>query len=229
MTPKEKPILFSGPMVRAILEGHKTMTRRLVRWPKWCDPSTAEEDGDRFVAICKSTGCFSEIAPPYAGGDVLWVRETFAIQQNVEDEPPPFNDGRPTLRRPEGCDDGPLWMQAHYKATDPAPELAYQDTNEPCVRWKPSIHMPRWASRLTLRVVEVRNPERVQDIGKDGRKAKDVLAEGISERAIAREREWFHPDDSPAIAFKRVWDHVNGDGAWDRNDWVWPIRFEVTP
>ncbi len=206
MTPKEKPILFSGPMVRAILAGRKTMTRRLVRWPKWCDPSTAEEDGDRFVAICKSTGCFSEIPPPYAVGDVLWVRETWADTRGTHFDKP-----------------------IYYKADVMPGSDADTARINAGVKWKPSIHMPRWASRLTLRVVEVRKPERVQDIGKDGRKAKDVLAEGISERAIAREREWFHPDDSPAIAFKRVWDHVNSDGAWDRNDWVWPIRFEVLP
>ena len=90
----------------------------------------------------------------------------------------------------------------------------------------PSIHMPRWASRITLEVTDVR-VERVQDIGKDGSIARDILAEGIPQSAIDIQHKWFHPDDSPAIAFSQLWDSTNAKRGfdWESNPWVWVVGF----
>ena len=133
MTMKEHPILFSTPMVRAILEGRKTKTRRVAK------PETV-----RLIEECMGDPLFSlnvglhlkRIKPPYAVGDRFWVRETFA----------PFV--------------GAMGRGAIYKADD-----VHATPLEMCLgnKWRPSIHMPRWASRITLEVTGVR-AQRLQDI-----------------------------------------------------------------
>jgi len=143
-----------------------------------------------------------EVKAPYAVGDILWVRETFVVESNfnLDSEsayPPPFSDGRPISRH-----DNPLygayWEQCHYRATDKAPELCYDDCDEPCCRWKPSIHMPRWAARLFLEVTNVR-AQRVQE---------------ITEADIAREGFRFVFNDPmcyPAeYYFKQTWNSIYG-------------------
>jgi hypothetical protein len=207
---KERPILFSGQMVRAILDGRKTQTRRIVNDRKCggalmmgldrSDCEWEEHDGasQRQHGMCFrwGGGNGTYIHCPYGyPGDRLWVRETWADSQ---------------------CDTSDGKKIAIYRADGERPVR---------VRWRPSIYMPRWASRITLEITGVR-VERVHDIGKDGRKAKNVLAEGILPAAIDREREWFHADDAPAIAFSRLWNEVNGKDAWERNDWVWALTFK---
>jgi len=130
---KEHPIIFSGEMVRAILAGRKTQTRRVIRRTH--------------------PGHLSRPACPFGSpGDKLWVRETFCIESNLETAPeyePPFDDGRP-VRRVDDEGEGSYWQQCHYRATDPTPEMDI-GTGEPGVRWSPPIYMPRWASRITLK------------------------------------------------------------------------------
>jgi hypothetical protein len=84
--------------------------------------------------------------------------------------------------------------------------------------------MPRSASRLNLEITSVK-VERLHEIGKDGRRAADVLAEGITREQIAHLEEIFHPDDSPALAFGSLWDSINGKGSWKANPWVWVVCF----
>jgi hypothetical protein len=91
-----------------------------------------------------------------------------------------------------------------------------------------AIHMTRWASRITLEITGVR-VERLHEIGKDGRKAHDVLAEGITREQIEQQQKFFHPDDSPALAFAALWEQINGkrEGcSWRDNPWVWVIEFK---
>ena len=90
-------------------------------------------------------------------------------------------------------------------------------------RWVPSIFMPRWASRLTLRVTDVR-VERVQEIS-----GEDVLAEGVQMRHIEKWEEWLHRDDAAVVAFGELWDSINGKRpgcAWGDDPWVWAVTFE---
>ncbi len=191
----EKPILFSGEMVRAILDGRKTQTRRIV----------------------KGTKC------PYGKtNDRLWVRETHAIESNLRvlpanQYPPPFSDGRPTSWRHD-AEIGDYWLQCHYRATDPRPELACEHEacgNDPCRRvWRPSIHMPRWASRIQLEITGLRM-ELLQDISDE-----DAKSEGIE----TPER----PDDLGAysIGFAVLWNQINGKKhPWASNPWVWVVEF----
>ena len=220
---KERPILFSGPMVRAILAGNKTQTRRVVKpQPPECAEALRDIPGTPrwYAAYAHADTEFStEYRPlgsdqqhnwrcPYGQpGDRLWVRETFALEHCAEyGQQPPHSDGRPIKY---GIDhDEPRWIQPHYKATDMTPELAYDDTDQPCCRWKPSIHMPRWASRITLEVKDIR-VERLQDISE-----ADAIAEGRS-LTVGDERGYF----------PETWEAINGAGSWAANPWVWVIEF----
>ena len=154
----DRPIIFSAPMVRALLDGRKTQTRRLA-WRYPADPENGEFQGQ--------ASSWQHVRP----GDRLWVREAFAAGRAGNE------------------------VVALYRATDE--QIAEMLTG---VRWRPSIHMPRWASRITLTVTNVRR-QRLQDIS-----ATDATAEGVPEHEGMR---W---------AFHMIWDGLHGDGAWDAID-----------
>jgi len=229
---KERPILFSAPMVRAILEGRKTVTRRAVkpqpevrmvdmigpmltfknkRGGHWLYPNAKAQ----IIADC-----------PYGKpGDRLWVRETwycdhFEVQQGPYLQPADMHD------LDQSREDGELV----YAADGLAPYEQDQPT------WKPSIHMPRWASRILLEITDVR-VERLQDITEE-----QALAEGIVGVPFRPDDGWpictgymVGPDDgktglqtTAAKAFAGLWDSVGGN--WNANPWVWVVEFKrVTP
>lgn len=215
---RERPILFSGEMVRAILEGRKTQTRRII------NPQPAS--GVRREVFSKtgfSDGHGRTLRTPYVPAELLWVRETFVLESSreygSEGYPPPFNDGRP-VNWVEDEDWGRYWEQPHYRATDPVPELAYDDTNEPTCRWGSPIHMPRWASRITLEITEVR-VQRLQAVSPD-----DVLAEGMRPNAGGG---WGPEGRLGSVpGFADLWDSINAKRApWSSNPWVWAITFKA--
>lgn len=219
----ERPIIFSGEMVRAILDGRKTQTRRAMKpQPTPYHDSTLTWKGD---VIWQSGRLLDGVASPYGKpGDQLWVRETFTLQRCVELEQPPFNDGRPTQWRDEADVDGysSCWVQPHYRATDPVPDLCCERRNcRQCAEndygphWKPSIHMPRWASRITLDITDVR-VERLQDISED-----DARAEGCRGNATTA---W--GCEGLIEDYCCLWESINGPGSWDANPWVWVIDFQ---
>ncbi|WP_291163363.1 hypothetical protein [Gemmatimonas sp. UBA7669] len=190
---KERPILFSGQMVRAILDGRKSMTRRVVKPPKRTDlrlrPNdigcTVRDDG----AIWHDA--FGWLHCPYGvPGDLLWVRETFA----------PFSTGGAVYRA-----DKPRFSPDAHEVVGGS--------------WHPSIYMPRWASRLTLRITDVR-VERLQDISAD-----DCRAEGHPTDWSRSPAPEVH-DDAARDWYRDLWDSINGSGAWDANPWVWVVAFE---
>lgn len=216
---KERPILFSAPMVRALLAGTKTQTRRAVKLPRRLaggDLAAAFADklwgGTPGLHVPMPDETVQRLRNPWYWPEPsrLWVRETFVLQSNVEDEPPPFADGRP-IKRGDG-DYESSWWQPHYRATDPAPELYYEDSEDPACRWRPSIFMPRWASRITLEVTGVR-AERLQDISRG-----DAMDEGCPFPNMAK-----GPD--PRRWYADLWEQINGPGSWDANPWVWVIAF----
>lgn len=197
---KERPILFSGPMVRAILEGRKTQTRRIIKGAAMeADlPSELQEsyeiEGRLFVAPDQHW-IVTEKPVRYAVGDRLWVRESFNVTWGSE---------------------------ALYKADGgSAYDAGY--SSEP--KWKPSIHMPRWASRITLEVTAVK-VERLQDISEE-----DAQAEGAPVQfrtAIGQEvgpREYKIPN-SHRGGFANLWNQINGSYAWELNPWVVAVTFK---
>jgi hypothetical protein len=197
MSIKERPILFSGPMVLAILEGRKCQTRRVVKHVTHPDCPYLDLAG-------------MAVACPYGQpGDRLWVREAFA--------------------------GGGHGQRVVYRADEPS---------YPAYRWRPSIHMPRCASRITLEITGVR-VERLNDISE-----ADAISEGI--KALSKDggrtikygipdrdglpgndddgwhwRNWM-PDAT--LAYRQLWNQINGHDSWDANPWVWVLEFrKVTP
>lgn len=202
---KERGILFNGDMVRAVLDGRKTKIRRIIKpQPIW----VAEPNVPFNTSDADPKGIIN--CPFGVVGDRLWVRETFALEHRVNyGQKPPFDDGRPIKY------DEYTWMQPHYRATDPTPELDYEDGDGPKVKWTPSARMPRWASRINLEITGVR-VERLQDISEE-----DAKAEGSDPLLV--------PPDGGSMphveGFCADWELIYGAGSWDKNPFVWVIEF----
>lgn len=216
----ERPILFNGAMVRAILEGRKTVTRRVVKpqyiGENWSvrpatDPRSAGHSHDWWLPTGERPYSALPRCPFGAPGDRLWVRETWYCDH--------FEVMSGPYLKPDDLDvsEAREYGALVYAADGLTPYEAEQPV------WKPSIHMPRWASRIQLEIAAVR-VERLQDITRS-----DIRAEGLqcppelaSDDISPNYRDWY-----PA-AFKELWNSTGGD--WDANPWVWVVEFKrVTP
>lgn len=186
----DRPIIFSGPMVRALLEGRKTQTRRVLKpQPAPGSYRLSMYDPKGFAAFGHDASAFKEkVRLPYAPGDRLYVRE--AIDK---------------VSVPGSVD-----YRADYEA-------AFGDGRG--LGWHPSIHMPRWASRLTLTVTEVR-VQRLQDISE-----ADAFAEGCVRWGMDSPQGSVHY--TVVEDFKRLWNSLHGTEAWDANPWVVALTFTV--
>jgi len=214
---KERPILFSGPMVRAILDGRKTMTRRIVKpQPDSNINPVCIEDIEghpwQWASLESRAWC------PYGSiGDRLWVRETWLPLDSDH-----YHERGPRDRLVDNRK-YPLRNGAAYAA-----ETSGDSDSERCrielgYKWRPSIHMPRWASRMTLEITDVR-VERLCSITED-----DAIREG----APATENPDFDLDDpaddleySHLAGFIQLWETINGPGSWLANHWVWVLVFK---
>lgn len=231
---KERPILFSGPMVSAILDGRKTMTRRVMKPKKSTERFVFENKAFSRYKFSKmwsnidgqycaffETGPTEDSAYGYAEsfecpygqpGDRLWVKETY--QEAI------VNGKAGHIYRAD-----PLWASS---------TKAFRGFN-----WKPSIFMPRKASRITLEITNVR-VERLNDISDE-----DALCEGVREENVIvgascaggmhrelTEYRYFYDGgyeegyDDIVTAFKALWESINGPGSWDVNPWVWVVEFK---
>ncbi|MEK6849805.1 MAG: hypothetical protein AABY01_04540 [Nanoarchaeota archaeon] len=205
----DRPILFSGPMVRAILAGRKTVTRRVVRKPA---RATALSWGEAMAEAVRrgwrgaqkrgpEDGIEWRCSCPYgATGDRLWVREAHC---------PLDMPHSPWPDLPHRC--GGDGQTAHYR----------EGFDRTAPRWRPSIHMPRWASRLTLEIVSVRI-ERLQAITN-----QEARAEGVEPDDIALEDGGERGPDYRG-PFRDLWDQINGERpgcSWAESPWVWRIEF----
>jgi len=209
----ERGILFSGPMVRAILDGRKTQTRRVVE-SRRISPHGAFWDHGAYEPYCvavnhwafrlrqrtclpsEDTGQYCQFDCPYGGiGDRLWVRETFAAFA-----------------------DGDLFFAADFVKGGRVCVPVHADDDPKSWRWTSSRFMPRKYSRLTLEVTGVR-VERVQDISE-----QDAHAEGIPRVCAGGACEcWSAVQD-----FAQLWDSINGNRyPWAGNPWVWVLNFKV--
>lgn len=199
---KERPILFSGPMVRAILDGGKTQTRRVVKrsgdmefdkndphyGPYWLAYAAGDAEGEDAKVRC----------PHGTPGDRLWVRETWAVQHEYD------------AAAPSEIGVSARW---HYAATEDLGGL----------RKRPSIFLPRRGSRILLEITDVR-VQRLQEISE-----QDARAEGVTEYAgkwwdgsPVAGGKW----NAPTEAFRGLWESINGPGSWHANPWVWAITFQ---
>ena len=218
---KEHPIIFSGPLIPAILDGRKSVTRRVIkRQPPegagevfaWFEPDLPNDmkaqeglyyrDGAGLKFLCT--------CPYGVAGDRLWVRETHVLEDGANCYMPEVpTDGRP-YREEDIHGDFGRRIIPHYRAAEPEPHIVpldQVDEGDDRTRWRPSIHMPRWAARIILEVTDVR-VERVQEI---------TLAQAIAE-------------GFPSIeAFRVYWDKLNAKRGfgWDMNPWVWVVGFRL--
>ncbi|MFI8572069.1 hypothetical protein ACIGEO_11175 [Stenotrophomonas bentonitica] len=194
---RERPILFNGAMVRAILAGQKTQTRRAVKGIAldWLGKAQFTPE---YVA---SPG--NDLCPFGQAGDRLWVRESFTDLRGTGIE------HRPNI-------DGPIQRYAYSADTRPgAPgDYARKDYG---IKWRPSIHMPREACRLVLEITAVRI-ERLQDISEDG-----ALAGGVDHFAVGMALAT-GVDCAARALFREMWERAGGD--WDSNPWVWVVEFK---
>jgi hypothetical protein len=216
---KERPILFSGPMVRAILEGAKTQTRRVVKpQPPWWAEKVHEwaQDGAQWRGQV-ADAIWTMRCPYGQSGDQLWVREAWATIVQYDDLKP--------SEIPKGTARWPVtYYAAHPKSA------SWNSCHRGRIR--PSIFMPRWASRVMLEVTGVR-VERVQDIS-----CADAEAEGCPMENYHDTRESIKDERGaliqsgrigPPAWFSHLWDSINAKRGfgWDINPWVWVIEFEV--
>jgi len=196
--PALRPILFSAPMVRALLAGTKTQTRRPLRSGTWWTP---EHGVIRMAPAGLACTGFALVPCPYGKpGDRLWVRETFA---KIDGQTQP-------------------WIETDYRATYKH-GARLGDALGIKKRWTPAIHMPRAASRITLEVTSVR-VDRLQDISEADACAEGVDLQprlvGYSKASGCR----WGPQD-PRAAFCDLWEQINGRGSWEANPWVWVVEF----
>ena len=208
---RERPILFSGPMVRAILEGRKTMTRRAVKL-QTAPTEYPQGGGAKFVQISgkqywwnsqKDHPAHVTKACPYGQpGDRLWVREAFSQH--------------------------PQFADLAYRADGEEFEDSHGFLWEP--KWKPSIHMPRSASRILLEITAVR-VERLHDISE-----ADAQAEGVERVVVGSGWRRYCDPDSEEVgvppcgdarrSFRSLWKYINGAESWNSNPWVWVVEFK---
>lgn len=214
---KERPILFSGPMVQAILNGTKTQTRRVVKpqptqlgFGRNCIVDAYCKPAPFPLAYYERHGAYwNSSAPlkmPYGKpGERLWVRETWApgdwmVFGTAKEDP------ETVLYK---ADKSAL----HWDGRAMALPLDTYAFNWQAVRWRPSIHMPRWASRITLEITAVR-VERLQDISRG-----DCMAEGCPFPNLAGKTD-------PVAWYRELWESINGPHSWDDNPWVWVVEFK---
>lgn len=229
---KERPILFSAPMVRAILEGKKTVTRRTIK-PQPVLDCVRNEDGSghcrwlwKGEPLSQIGKAFYNMSPYGAPGDWLWVRETFrpVYCLDMADGIQYRADGQMCVAnvedRADGCRHHRMNQAFHWNAC--IEEGWDEETESNNQKWMPSIHMPKWAARILLEVVSVR-AERLQDITQC-----DAIAEGMppSHPSVDRISQGFGYPDFSRSAFAQTWDACYGKGAWDANPWVWRVEFK---
>ncbi|NBK32428.1 hypothetical protein [Pseudomonas aeruginosa] len=222
---KERPILFTGPMVRAIIEGRKTVTRRVMKYQPHEDASVTvgnynvtvvdrhgeQQPGPEAFGAWWSDGERGCICPHGEPGDRLWVREAWAADAQVDAiAPSDLSQGEP------------IWYPADLSVRQTGCSMISKG------RVRPSIHMPRWASRILLEITAVR-VERLQDISEE-----QALAEGVRGEQCDHARQacadigcW---GDTAKGAFGFLWESLNGEGSWAANPLVWVVEFKrVTP
>jgi len=211
---KERPILFQPPMVRAIMEGRKTVTRRIVpaKIVHECEGnepycfSVYDKYGRQYYDEREGQPLTLADLPQYnrfgKPGDILWVRETWSYRPPID----PEQD----------------WQSYYYKADDSG------ELTDLGVKWKPSIHMPRTACRLRLLITSIL-VERLQDITEEDAKREGapmyVPGHGVITKSDLQSDPGYSNYINYRMGFEDLWKHINGPDSWKRNDWVWRIEF----
>jgi hypothetical protein len=207
---KERPILFNSEMVRAVLSGQKTQTRRLVKPQPHSEIQDITHNNSKSCWFWWQNGLVGDsFSCPFGDpGDRLWVRETWAWS------------GDRTVAESDRVERGEVWYCADPKRTHGG------------IGWRPSIHMPRWASRITLEITEVR-VQRLRDISEEDAKAEGVkpydcpVSRSLMKAVGADRGERALKPCPYTSGFAKLWDEITQPGdRWADNPWVWAINFK---
>lgn len=203
---KERPVIFNGEMVRAIIDGRKTQTRRVIKNQRMGDcwsvkpaevPLYERHSHDWWLPTGTKPYSALPVCPFGQGGDQLWVRETFMDLTGTGIEA--------TTGKFEGFT---------YRADTPAGSYGDEVRKEYGLKWTPSLHMPRKACRILLEITAVR-VERLNDISESDARAEGVMPKpGAAERLVGGK-----------LAFAELWASIYGHENWRANPWVWVIEF----
>jgi hypothetical protein len=218
---RERPIIFGAAMVRAILEDRKWMTRRVVKpapnWGNW--PHRSDDEW-----LCAMGG--DRRRCPYGKpGEHLWVREAWAFFDRYASRSEAHNGPETPKTLPAFCGDSEqgkavmaYWKRRLlFRADGPHPHIDWD------VPWRSPIHMPRWASRITLEITGVR-VERLNEISEADAKAEGIERDGDGWREYRPGYDCFVRDEYPVHSFKSLWESLHGPGSFDSR-FVWVIEF----
>ncbi|HFK9631110.1 TPA: hypothetical protein ACH10M_000082 [Klebsiella pneumoniae] len=203
---KERGMIFNAEMVRALLDGRKTQTRRSIKWKQTRFTEIGErEDGSKWPwSEDAEHACdFWHPCPFGAVGDRIWVRETWAEA----------GASAPDLKLYRA--NYPEHVPSIYENVPPAEEI----------RWTPSIHMPRTASRIQLEITDVR-VERLNAISEEDARAEGIIDGGCLNCGEPEPCGCANPDPDATDAFAYLWQSIYGQESWNANPWVWVISFE---
>lgn len=219
----ERPILFNADMVRAVLDGRKMQTRRVMK----VQPHAGVRNSP-FVKSGIEDGHGKELICPFGEvGDRLWVRETWSVVSHAFDDDGLMIDYVPD--RPAKAVHEKPFGRGYYSghAIYAADGGFTWGADDGCVDgrscWKPSIHMPRWASRITLEITGVR-VERLWDITEDDAKAEGCTFEALRFKPGTREAE--EMGHTAVYQFGGLWQSIYGEESWQANPWVWVVEFK---
>ncbi|EDV3055199.1 hypothetical protein HU71_004732 [Salmonella enterica subsp. enterica] len=207
---KERGMIFNAEMVRAILDGRKTQTRRPIKWKQTRFTEMAERDDGSlwpWAEDCERGGDIWFACPFGVVGDRIWVRETFRVHSRATDVATLVY--RASVRN--------SWTEQTHR-------VPVAVCNKPATpeKWTPSIHMPRWASRITLEITDVR-VERLNNISYD-----DAISEGIKQEWTCIDPglgSYAHKNDVQDD-YETLWKSIYGTDSWQANPWVWVIEFK---
>lgn len=206
---KDRPIIFNAEMVRAILDGRKTQTRRIIKLDHergMQNPVVRGKKGEVSYVGCRLASSLCPFGQP---GDRLWVRETFRVMGRA-------TDVARLMYKASECN-------SFTESTRTVP--IDQCNKQSSYNWTPSIHMPRWASRITLEITGAR-VERLQDISD-----VEAMREGIQNLTTASHAGFGIPGvvnaQHPTRAFQLLWESIYGADSWQANPWVWVVEFKV--
>ncbi|MEZ7027325.1 hypothetical protein [Klebsiella variicola] len=210
---KERGMIFNGEMVRAILDGRKTQTRRTIKWKQTRFTEIGErEDGSKWPwSEDAEHACdFWHPCPFGAVGDRIWVREAFRVHSRATD----------VATLVYKASERNSWTEQTHR-------VPVAVCNKPATpeKWTPSLHMPRWASRILLEITDVR-VERLNDISEEDARAEGIIDGGCLNCGEPEPCGCAKPEPDATDAFAYLWQSIYGQESWNANPWVWVISFE---
>ena len=210
----ERGMIFTSEMVRAILDGRKTQTRRPVKFPVHDKNLGCELAGNELAGELSAGNYLnSAFGKP---GDRIWVRETFQGPLFDYEQMDAYLEDSSRFETPEFC----------QYAADGGPRPEYQDADDNLRHgWRPSIHMPRWASRILLEITDVR-VERLNAISEEDARAEGIIDGGCLNCGEPEPCGCANPEPDATDAFAYLWQSIYGQESWNANPWVWVIEFK---